>query len=357
MFSIRTLTKKAGPGVISDFDVAIAGGGPAGSAAAIWAARKGLKVALLEAGRSPCDRPGESLHPGMGALFEQLGVSERILRAGFVRYPGHLVCFAGKVTLHEFGGDANGPWLGFQIPRRELDSILLQQALHEGVTVLQPCRALWPVLHSGRVVGVQSSLGTITARFVMDASGSRHWLQRKTGMALTAVSPPLFAAYGYSRATDPVGLLPVMLAGPNGWTWIARIDSEQLSWTRLSLGRYNGAVPECLAGFTPLSRTRGADVTWRRVEPCAGSGYFMVGDSACVVDPACSHGVMRAVMSGMMAAHLAADALAGRVSEDEAAANFRAWTRRWFIHDTSTLRRLYAGLRFESRKPSSRRAG
>jgi flavin-dependent dehydrogenase len=49
--------------------------------------------------------------------------------------------------------------------------------------------------------------------------------------------------------------------------------------------------------------THGADVTWRRVIGTAGAKYFIVGDAAVVLDPASSHGISRAVMSGIMAGH------------------------------------------------------
>jgi flavin-dependent dehydrogenase len=52
------------------------------------------------------------------------------------------------------------------------------------------------------------------------------------------------------------------------------------------------------------ARRRGADVTWRIISPAAGPGFFLVGDAVAVLDPASSHGVLKALMTGMMAAHL-----------------------------------------------------
>ncbi|MBA4535538.1 hypothetical protein H1196_23700 [Brevibacillus halotolerans] len=51
----------------------------------------------------------------------------------------------------------------------------------------------------------------------------------------------------------------------------------------------------------------GADMTWRVITQLGGpGGYFLIGDAATVLDPASSHGVLKAVMSGMMAGNLIA---------------------------------------------------
>jgi flavin-dependent dehydrogenase len=67
------------------YDVIIVGGGPAGTTAAIQCRRAGLAVALIERVKFPRERPGESLHPGIEPLFQQIGVNERFLSAGFIR--------------------------------------------------------------------------------------------------------------------------------------------------------------------------------------------------------------------------------------------------------------------------------
>ena len=46
-------------------DVVVVGGGPAGAAAAIASAMRGLRVALCERSRPGRDRPGDTLHPGI----------------------------------------------------------------------------------------------------------------------------------------------------------------------------------------------------------------------------------------------------------------------------------------------------
>jgi flavin-dependent dehydrogenase len=86
---------------------------------------------------------------------------------------------------------------------------------------------------------------------------------------------------------------------------------------------------------------RGADVTWR-VVPAAGAGYFLTGDAAATLDPASSHGVLKAIMTGMMAGQLIVGVLSGQVTEQAAAAKYARWVAEWFRHDVRALSELYA---------------
>jgi len=63
-----------------------------------------------------------------------------------------------------------------------------------------------------------------------------------------------------------------------------------------------------------------------------GQGYFVVGDAAAVLDPSSSHGVLKALMSGMMAAHLIGRIYAG-AEEERARAAYQSWGSGWFDHD------------------------
>jgi flavin-dependent dehydrogenase len=76
----------------------------------------------------------------------------------------------------------------------------------------------------------------------------------------------------------------------------------------------------------------------------AGPGYFLVGDAAAVLDPASSHGVLNALMSGMMAGHVITQILRYGHPEQPAQRAYCAWLRRWFAHDVKYLKALYRRL-------------
>lgn len=286
--------------------------------------------------------------PGAEPIFEQLGVAEAVRAAGFTRHPGTWVSWDGPRRFEPFGGDAGGPWRGFQAPRDELDALLLSAADRAGAGVRQPCRVLDPIVDYGRVVGVVTSDGPIRARWVVDAGGGAHWLARRLGIPLEFATPRLVARYGYVVGCCPErDDAPEIVADEAGWSWSARIAKGRYHWTRLSFGpedpwRASPRTP--LAGLTPVARTRGADVTWRIVERSAGPGFLCVGDAATVLDPASSHGVVKALMSGMMAAHAIGHVRSGAMPERAAAEGYAAWVREWFRADVAELRRLYRRL-------------
>ena len=331
-----------------DVDVVIVGGGPAGSASALWCARHGLRAVVLEREEFPRHRPGETLPPGVEPIFAQLGVAEAITAAGFTRHPGTWVSWAGPRRFDPFGRDNGGPRCGFQAPREQLDRILLEAVSGPNGVVRQPSRALHPLRDRGTVIGVATSDGPLFARWVIDASGGTHWLTRQLGIPLQFASPRLIARYGYVTGDCPErDEAPEIAADETGWSWSARIAPGLYHWTRLSLSAddpLRDRPPRAFAKLTPISRTRGANVTWRIVSQPAGPCYICVGDAAAVLDPASSHGVLKGLMSGMMAVHVIAKAESRTVSNAAATDAYSAWLRDWFRADAKALRRMYQDL-------------
>ncbi|RFD27402.1 FAD-dependent oxidoreductase [Pseudomonas sp. GL93] len=324
---------------MSHFDVVVVGGGPAGCATAIHCAQKGLRVVLLEKARFPRDRPGETLHPGVEPLLRQLGITLQDHR----RHPGHWVHWDGPSRFQAFSTSRDEQWKGFQIPRVLLDQQLLEQARTLGVHIVQPGHPSQVLLEQSRVQGVQANATQWTGQFVVDATGHHAWLQRQLQIPWRRFSPRLVARYGYCEDSSLQDKKLGLFAHPDGWHWIARISQTCLHWTQLAFAQDvpHRLTPEALEPLRMIGRVRGADVSWRLCRTTAGSGYFLVGDAAATLDPCASHGVIKALLSGMQAASAIVDCLSWPTGEKTVQAAYQAWVQTAVERDVLALRSFY----------------
>ena len=328
------------------YDVIVVGSGPGGSAAAIACAQANLRVLLLEKYLFPRDRPGETLHPGIEPLLDQLGVREAVLSAEFLRHQGNWVKWDRDLHFTPFGEDETGNWQGFQAWRADFDLLLLDRAISLGVEVLQPCHAVHPIVGDDRVIGVETSQGIFEASVVIDAAGSHHWLAKQLGLNIRTYSKPLIACYGYVRGQCPIrDDAPAIIADDGGWTWTAKIRPNFYQWTRLNftIKRIDRSwIPEEFSNLQAVDKSRVADVTWRTIDQPAGLGYFLIGDAAAVLDPSSSHGVLKAIMSGIMAGYSIAQIIDRNHSEQVVIQEYCQWVHDWFQQDLARLTEFYA---------------
>ncbi len=133
-------------------DVLVVGAGPAGSAAAAWAARAGLDVLLVDAAVFPRDKTcGDGLTPRAIGELQRLGL-EDWLRAHTVNQ---------GLRAHGFGQTLLLPWPGGSLPdwgsavaRTELDDHLRTTAIKDGARALDGARAVDVRMDGDRVAAV-----------------------------------------------------------------------------------------------------------------------------------------------------------------------------------------------------------
>lgn len=331
-------------------DVIVVGGGPAGTATAIVCSTHGLRTVLLEADSEAGERPGETLHPGIEPLLRSLGIDNQVNQSSFLRHPGYLVRSGSNSSFQAYRSDRGVQWFGYQAERKRLRCILLERALASGVAVSLGERAIRPVLCGDTVSGLVTTAQTYASRFVIDATGSSQWLRRQLRIGCFRVSTLLVAYYGWvepSRKLERSHILPEFRMGGGGWSWTAPIKPGKFAWVSLNLSDKRSSrmiVPAILAHSTPIGRLGARDVTWKIARPCAGPGYFLVGDAACVLDPASSHGVLMALMSGMIVAESIVQTLSGRANVDRLQKGYCRWTEDRFCSDAQALISLYSDM-------------
>ena len=326
----------------------IVGAGPAGCAAALALRSAGIDVTIIDQARFPRDRPGDTLHPGIEPLLRRIGALAALRQATTLRHAGHWVEWNGPPRFVPFGADARGAWRGYQISRAVFDQALLDAAGQRGAAICLGRPVLAARVDRAGRVAVETAAGPMEARVTIDASGGGHLLARQLGVPLRRHSRPLLARYGYGTGR-PIARrrLPYLRADGRGWTWIAEVAPGRFHWTRVTAPddrqprTWRPAALRNVAPETP----RGADVTWRIAAQTAAAGWYLVGDAAAVLDPSSSHGILRAIMSGMLAAHLIAAVLRGQIDASDGARAYHDQVRTWFVHDAVRMADAYAQAR------------
>src|SRR5881275_2465831 len=119
------------------YDVAIIGGGPAGSTAATLLARAGRRVIVLEREKFPRFHIGESLLPFSMQTFDRLGVREKLDRTFLPKFGGEIVAACGSkgVKFYFKDGFRSRRDRAYQVTRSEFDKLLLDHSRENGAEV------------------------------------------------------------------------------------------------------------------------------------------------------------------------------------------------------------------------------
>src|ERR1051326_532742 len=169
--------------VSSNYDVIIAGGGPAGSSAAINLALRGARVLLVEQKKFPRAKLcGEFISPECADLFARLGVADRM----FAARPATL---SETVFYSRSGKSASVPssWFGsahgaLGLSRAEMDERLLRRASDAGVEVLENAHATNLLFENESVCGItikhNASEESFRSAITIDATGRTRALGR-----------------------------------------------------------------------------------------------------------------------------------------------------------------------------------
>lgn len=315
-------------------DVLVVGAGPAGSAAAAWAARAGLEVVLADAEVFPRDKPcGDGLTPRAIAELDALGASQWITtraRNAGLRAAG----FGQTLYLPWPGGSL--PNYGSAAPRLQLDDAIRKVALEAGVTPLEGLRATDVERDArGRVVAAifidaEKQTTRIECNRLIVADGARSQLGRVLGREWHRGTAYGVAARAYiesGRSDDPWISSHLELRGTNnellsGYGWIFPLGDGEVN---IGVGTLATAkrpadinLRQLIQHYTDQQRgewelTGELRGTWSALLPMggavsgvAGPNWMLVGDAAGCVNPLNGEGIDYGLETGHLAAQLLA---------------------------------------------------
>src|SRR5690242_10941698 len=223
----------------AEYDVAIIGGGPAGSTAAALLAQAGRRVVVFEREKFPRFHIGESLLPFSMKAFTRLGLHEKFLRAGFMKkFGGEIVgaCSETGTRFYFKDGYRSQTDHAYQVTRGDFDKLLLDHAVECGAEVHEATsvdRVEFSNQHVELGIKSNDSSHSIQARYLIDASGrtsvlGRQFKIKKTYDHLQKLS--IFAHYeGVWRPEGIDGTLTVLVRAVDRWFWLIPLGAERTS--------------------------------------------------------------------------------------------------------------------------------
>lgn len=186
----------------TETDVLVVGAGPAGSAAATWAARRGYGVVLADAAVFPRDKPcGDGLTPRAIGELELLGLGDWIRERGVHR--GVRLCGWRREVEFDWPGGSL-PVVSSAVPRIELDDKIRSNAVKAGAHMVEGAKAVSATQSDGRVKSVtfQTATGdrTIACKTLIVADGVRSTLGKQLGRQWHRNTPYGVAIRAYAKS-------------------------------------------------------------------------------------------------------------------------------------------------------------
>ncbi|NOX36620.1 MAG: geranylgeranyl reductase family protein [Calditrichaeota bacterium] len=340
-----------------DYDVAIVGAGPAGTTTALYAARAGLKVVLIDKKKFPRDKIcGDAISGKSITYLRELGLLDKLQQIPHKVVYG--VIFSSpntsSIKIYFQPNKDNGDLHGFICRRIEFDNLLFQTAKKEMDTLEEsPVEDL--ILENDQVIGVRIKRDTgetldITARVVVGADGFSSVVARKLGIYELDPDHHLVATRAYYRGVtgmdDSIELHYIKDILP-GYFWIFPADNGLanvgLGMVHSKLKKKGIRLRQAHEAATrhPFFRERFENAElmddiqgWnlpvgskrRRVH---GNGFLLVGDAAGLIDPFTGEGIGNAMCSGKIAAQVLTEVCAGKDYSANALQEYprRLWER------------------------------
>jgi len=357
----------------TDFDVAIIGGGPGGSAMAGYLAKAGFSCVVFEREIFPRPHVGESLVPSSNRVFNELGVMGKIDEAGFPKKFGAIWTATNKkaVYQHDWEGlqpsdfadvrfserkqEGSNRDYAYHVDRGQFDIILLQHARDLGATICEGIDVSGADFSDPERVTLRWTLGKqagqTTARMVVDASGRRTLLGTQLKLKVRDSTFDQVAIHTWFKGYDRTKLVKDrthenyiyvhFLPIKNSWIWQIPISDELTSIGVVTQKKNFVAGAANQEEFFWDSLRSRPDLhdelkASNRVRPFKTEGDYsyamteitqdrlvLIGDAARFVDPIFSTGVSIALNSARLAS---ADIIAALKSGNLGKESFAGYT-------------------------------
>jgi FADH2-dependent halogenase len=332
-------------------DVAIVGGGPGGSSAAMFLAQKGVRSTIIEKAKFPRYHIGESMTGECKRILDVLGLDARMyslrhpIKHGVKVYsPNGVGTFWVPVMARcpERGLIKQTTW---QVRRSDFDVMMLNEAGSRGANVIE-AEATEPLVDGDEVRGVRirrqdGSTDRVESKVVIDATGQHTFLAR---CGVTSVKER--GRYDKQVAIFSQVVGAIRDSGTDGdtsrdntlifyqkkfhWAWFIPLDEETVSvgvvvpvdyfmarketkhdFLVRELRELNAELSRRLPEIKLTEEARAIPNYSFHIKQFTGKGFICLGDAHRFIDPIFSFGLYLSMREAELAAPVIADYLAG----------------------------------------------
>jgi flavin-dependent dehydrogenase len=355
--------------------ILIIGAGPSGMVAAGYLKKHGVNCLVVEKSSFPRFSIGESLLPKSMENFEEAGLLDAIMPAGFQKKFGARFIKNGKVGEFDFSEKYGNGWdWTWQVPRADFDLVLANEIQRQGVEIFFDAEVTI-VNFFGKKSTAEILINSeenieINADFIIDASGNGRVLANQLDLSTSPKITGNSSIFTHIKETNrPKGkegeLITFEVLDTKTWFWYFPFSNGNSSLGFVSedewfkgfssdnsiafremlkeLKYYRGRFDEELFLFNPVKIPNIS----RNVKKMYGNGFALCGNSAEFLDPIFSSGVAFATESGLQAAKLAKLELEGKAVNWEkdyaeymqkGISVFSSYVKEWY---TGNLQKLF----------------
>jgi len=357
-------------------DVLVIGAGPAGSISASMIQKSGLRVHVVEKEKFPRFVIGESLLPRCMEALAEADFLDAVKAKNFQEKNGAKFMKGDDVSDFNFQDQFTDGWKWtWQVQRAEFDTALINAVERRGVpvefeTTVTDIKFLDDESSVTTVQKKDGTTKTITARFIIDASGYGRVIPRLFNLDKPSSLDPRKAVFAHvqdpnrNNFDEPNRIIAVIYA-PGTWVWIIPFSTGTTSMGFVGSHDFFNNIPgdltqqyKTLIDGNAYLKKRFGDVPFvfepRKLEAWSattdtfyGKGFVLTGNVTEFLDPIFSSGVMFATVSSNMASKLVIRKLAGeKVDWDKEYSEkirqgvdvFRSYVMAW---DDGTLDKIF----------------
>lgn len=310
-----------------NYQVIIAGAGPAGLAASLTLTANKISHCIFEAHKSAKPKPGDALPPNAKPLLKQLGILDLLKNDLHIPYYGSKSIW-GNDTIHQEEFIANIYGHGYLLDRLLFEQQLIEQVKHNNTPFYQGYKIKQVKENNGMEVLIQGNVDNIQlqAPYVIDATGRKASIARHLGVQKIDMDKQLTFSF-WHQLEQSIPRQIWIEATQNGWWYLSPSQGKKVNcmfFTLKELTPHNNDTTSFL--YHELDQTQqiksiikpnSQELLNYKIMPSGtsylekpyGDKWLAIGDAAFSFDPISSYGISSALATGYYGANAISSAL------------------------------------------------